>query len=145
MIKFVLISVTAVLMILGIYTYSNQTSEKSSPIPTISEKKKEVKTIKKSVVTQEVKEKKSSVKNITVKSPKVVSEEPTYEITNEEEIGKGLTLESIDNANVSDEEREIMRSDLAYYQSLHSEPSEPITKDAIRKMMEKDLKSGLLQ
>ena len=74
--KFVLILIAAILVFLGIYTYSNQTTEKSTPIPKISEKKIEVQeTEKVSVVTQELKEKKSSVKNIAAKSPKVVSQE----------------------------------------------------------------------
>lgn len=146
MIKFALVSIIVILMILGIYTYSNRASEKSSPTPPVSVKKKEsTKTKKVSVVAQEVKKKKSSVKNITVKSPKVVLQEPTQDLEIEEEIGKSLTLESIENSNVSDEEKEIMRSDMAYYQSLNAEPSEPLTHEEIVKMVEDDIKNGLIQ
>ena len=103
MIKFVLVFIAVILMILGIYSYSNQSTEKNTATPTISGKKKEVKKIEKvSVVTQEVKEKKSSVKNITVKSPKVVSKEVGKEVENEAEIGKGLTLENIEDSDLSD-------------------------------------------
>ena len=138
--KFILVSIAVILVILGIYTYSNQSTEKSSPTPSVSEKKKEVKkTEKVSVVVQEVKEKKSSVKNITVKSPKVISQE----MGNEEEIGEGLTLESIENADVSDEEKEVMRMDMAYEHNLNSEPSEPLSYEEVREMIEQDVKNGI--
>ena len=139
MIKFVLISVTAVLMILGIYTYSNQTSEKSSPIPSISSKKKEIKTTEKiSVVAQEVNEKKSSGKNIVMNPPSIISQETIQEV--ETETGKGLTLESIENTNVSDEEKEQMRDDMIYYQGVNAEPSEPLSEEEVLKMIEEDFK-----
>jgi len=85
MIKFVLVFIAVILMALGIYNYSNQSTEIHTPKPTISEKKKEVKeTEKVSVVAQEVNVKKSSAKSLTVKSQKVVSEEPTQEMENDE-------------------------------------------------------------
>ena len=146
MIKFVLVFIAVILMALGIYKYSNQSSEIHTQKPTISEKKKEVKeTEKVSVVTQKVKEKKSSVKNIMVTSPKVVSQEPTQEIENEEEIGKGLTLESIENADVSDEEKEEMLDDMVYNQSLKAEPSEPLSEEEIFNIIDQDLKNGLIK
>ena len=119
--KFVLISIAVILVILGIYTYSNQTTEKSSPSPSISEKKKEVKkTEKVSVVAQEVEEKKSSAKNITEKSPKVISQEISQEMEDEETIAKDITQEDIDNAE-SDEEKERMISLAAYRETSSRE------------------------
>ena len=89
--KFVLILIAAILVFLGIYTYSYQTTEKSAPIPKTFEKKVEAQeTEKVSVVTQEVKEKKSSVKNIAVKSPKVVSQEVSPEM---EEVLPSATMD----------------------------------------------------
>ena len=149
MIKFVLVFIAVILMILGIYNYSNQSTEIHTPKPTISEKKKEVKEIEKvSIVTQEVKEKKSSVKNITALSPKVVSELPIHvngeeSMQDEEEIGKGLTLESIENADVSDEEKKVMKLDMVYNQSKHM-PYEPtLNEEEIINMLENDMKNGL--
>jgi len=152
MIKFVLVFIAVILMGLGIYNYSNQSTEIHTPTPTISEKKKEVKEIEKvSVVTQEVKEKESSVERITVQSSAVISKEPIPKIENEEmemgedeEIGKGLTVESIDNASVSNERKEIMRSDMAYFKSLNTEPSVPLSHEEIVKMVEDDVKNGLI-
>jgi hypothetical protein len=143
MIKFVLLFIAVTLMTLGIYNYSNQSTEKNTPTPTISEKKKEVKeTEKVSVVAQEVKEKKSSAKNIMVKSPKVVSTKSTHEMVNKEEIGKGLTLESIENADVSDEEKEIMLTDMLYYQNKHNTNNDRLTPSEIDALMTKDIEEG---
>jgi len=43
MMKFVLILIAVILTLLGVYTYSNQSAEKSSPTPNASEKKEEAK------------------------------------------------------------------------------------------------------
>ena len=166
--KFVLILIAAILVFLGIYTYSNQTTEKSAPIPKTFEKKVEAQeTEKVSVVTQEVKEKKSSVKNIAVKSPKVVSQELSEEMQNEEmqneemeneeivsssstfegmqdeiadfsNIGKGLTLESIQNSDVSEDEKELMLDDLAAYQSYRDRNNPSISKEEGMKALTKE-------
>jgi len=125
MMKFVLGLIVAILVALGIYTYSNQSTEKSNPTPSISEKKIEVKkTEKVSVVAHEVKAKKSSAKNITAKSPKVVSSETSNEMADEEEIGKGLTLEGIENADVSEEKKQIMIGEMLYYNTTHRPESQ---------------------
>ena len=144
--KFVLILIAAILVFLGIYTYSNQTTEKSAPVPKISEKKIEAQeTEKVSVVTQKVKEKKSSAKNITIKSPKVAPQEQTQEMENEETIGEDVTLESIENANVSDEGKERMRDDMVYHQSIHTVPAKPLSDEEIQKIIVEDLKNGFTQ
>ena len=156
--KFVLILIAAILVFLGIYTYSNQSTEKSTPIPKISEKKIEVQeTEKVSVMTQEVKEKKSSVKNIAVKSPKVVSQELSEEAENEEmvsssstfegmqnevadfsNIGQGLTLESIQSSDASEDEKELMLDDLAAYQSYRGRNNPSISKEEGIKALTKE-------
>jgi len=132
------------LMALGIYNYSNQSTEIHTPKPTISEKKIAVKeTEKVSVVTQKVKEKESSVKNITVKSPKVISKKLTQELVSEEETGKDITLESIDNA--SDEEKRYMRDEMAYSQSVNSVFEPTLDEEEILKIMEDDMKSRIIK
>jgi hypothetical protein len=145
MIKFVLISVAAVLVLLGIYTYSQQTESK----PTVStspvtekkvtvEEKKEVLPQTQHVTKQETLPK----KEMTTASPKVVSHESTQERGNEMEIGKGLTLEDIENADVSEEEKERMRDDLALYLDLHTPPSEPLSDEEILETIKEDLKKN---
>ena len=139
--KFVLILITAILVFLGIYTYSNQATEKSAPIPKISEKKVEVQETEKiSVVAQEVKEKKSSAKNIAVKSPKVVSQERTQEIENKETIGEDITLESIEDTDGSDEEKKAMLDDLVYNHSLNMKDTPSLSEKELLKIIEADLK-----
>jgi len=71
--------------------------------------------------------------------------EESNSIESEDEIGKGLTLEDIENADVSDEEKERMRDDLAYYQDLHTEPSERLSDKEILKIIEEDLKNGFIK
>ena len=144
MIKFVLISITTVLVILGIYIYSNQEDKKSISVSSISEKNVKIrKTENISPQIQKVKEKKSSSKDLTEKPPKVISQEITKEEETEEEIGKGLTLESIESADASKEEKERMRNDFMYYQSIHIKPSTPLNDKEIEKMIVEDLTNGL--
>jgi len=140
MIKFVLAFIALILVILGIYTYTNQESEKTVPTPASVTQKVEVQETEEVLPqTKEVKEKTSSVKNATVKSPKVVSHKTSYEMADTEEIGKGLTLESIENADVSDEEKERMIDQMVYYQSLQTSDIEPLGEEEILKMIEKHL------
>ena len=139
MVKFVLAFTALILVILGIYTYTNQDAKKT--VLTSSSVAQKVE-IEEKVLPQAhgVKAKKSSVKNITVKSPKVVSSETSNEMAYEEEIGKGLTLEGIENADVSDEERERMIDDMVYDKDLNT-PHEPTLGEAeILKIINEDNK-----
>ena len=145
MIKFVLISVAAVLVLLGIYTYSQQAESKPSVSTSpVAEKKVTVEEKKEvSPQTQHVtKPKTLPKKEMAAESPKVVSHESTQERGNEMEIGKGLTLEDIENADVSEEEKAQMRDDLAYYQSLHTPPSDPLSDEEILETIKEDLKNN---
>ena len=143
MIKFVLISITTVLVILGIYTYSNQEDKKSISVSSISEKNVEIrKTENISPQTQKVKEKKSSSKDLTEKSPKVISQELTKEVETKEEIGKGLTLESIESADASEEAREQMIDDMAFYQSLQPRSEPSLNEEEILNLILQDLTEG---
>ena len=144
MIKFVLVFSAVILMILGIYSYSNQSTEKNTPKPTISDKKKEVIKIEKvSVVTQALKEEKKSLKNMSVKSPKIVSKEPIQEV--KKEIGKDLTLESIENENLSDEEKELLIADIAYHQTSIEDEAEVLTFKEGLELIANDVKNGIIE
>jgi len=74
---------------------------------------------------------------------KVIASYKSIEISDSaessDEIGKGLTLEGIENANVSDEEKERMRDDMAYYQSQYTDPSESLSDEEILELIKKDL------
>jgi len=142
MIKFVLAFIALILVILGIYTYSNQDAKKTVPTPSsvtkVTQKVEVEETEEVLPQTKEVKAKTSSVKNTTVKSPKVVSHKTSNEMEDTEEIGKGLTLESIENADVSDEEKEIMKMDMLYYQSKHLKAKSSLTDEEIQQMLLND-------
>ena len=144
MIKFVLAFIAVILVILGIYTYTNQDAKKTVPTSSSVTQKVEV---KEKVLPQahEVKAKKSSVKNITVKSPKVVSSETSNEMENESEIGKGLTLESIEDTAIDDEEKERMLDDIAYNKSLEVNDEPTLSDEEVLKIIDQDLKNGLIK
>ena len=145
MIKFVLLSIAVIIVLLGIYTYNNQTAEKSVPKPAVSKKQLDVRKTEISIVTQKVKEKESSVKNITVKSPKVVSTELTQEILNEQELDKGLTLENIENMDVSDEEKELLIADMVYHQTSTNENARVLTYEEGLELIANDVKNGIIE
>ena len=144
MIKFVLAFIALILVILSIYTYTNQDAKKTVPTSSSVTQKVEV---KEKVLPQahEVKAKKSSVKNITVKSPKVVSSETSNEMENESEIGKGLTLESIEDTAIDDEEKERMLDDIAYNKSLEVNDEPTLSDEEVLKIIDQDLKNGLIK
>ena len=145
MIKFVLAFIALILVMLGIYTYTNQESEKTVPTPASVTQKVEVQETEEVLPqAKEVKEKTSSVKNATVKSPKVVSHKTSYEMADTEEIGKGLTLESIENADVSEEEKMRMISDLIYYNKQHNINQSEVTASDIESLMKADFEKNLV-
>jgi len=59
-------------------------------------------------------------------------------------IGKGLTLEGIENADVSDEEKERMRDDLAYRESFNIEPLDELNNEEVEKLIQKGVQDGIL-
>jgi len=144
MIKFVLAFIALILVMLGIYTYSNQDAKKTVPTsPSVTQEVEETEEVSPQI--QEVKAKKSSAKNITVKSPKVVSHEVNQEVVNEEDIGKGLTLESIENMDLNKEEKELLMADMVYYQSKFNKPSKVLTFEEGLKLIADDVKNGIIE
>jgi len=75
---------------------------------------------------------------------KVITSHKSAEISDSaessDEIGKGLTLEGIENADVGDEEKEWMRDDLAYYNNLHMDEKSSLSDDEILEQIKQDLK-----
>jgi len=142
MIKIVLALVLAILIILGIYTYSNQTTEKSHPTstPTVSLKKKEVKKREEvPVVAQKIQEKKSSAKNVTVKSPKVVSKETRNKEKSSDSMFASTaeqstvapqkpeySLDEVETLDISEEKRERLKTEIAIYESYVNRNEPPV-------------------
>lgn len=62
-----------------------------------------------------------------------------------EKIGADFTRESIENTDVSDEEKERMRDDLAYAKSLNPDIFESHSDEEILTMMREDLKNSHIQ
>jgi len=73
---------------------------------------------------------------------KVITSHKSAEISDSaessDEIGKGLTLEGIENADVSDEEKERMRDDLAYHLSLEKRNETSLSEEEILELIEKE-------
>lgn len=159
MIKFLLIFIAAILVMLGIYSYTNQESKKPVLKSSIPEKKIEVTETEK-VLTQPkvVKVKKRVTESLTVNPPKVISHEETKEMEDKEGIGKGLmlngnqnsvadfskigeglTLEGIENSDVSEHEKNLMLDDLAAYQSYRGRNNPSISKEEGTKALTKKL------
>lgn len=66
-------------------------------------------------------------------------------IDNDEEIipGEDLTLESIENADVSNEEKQNMLDDLAYFESVATNIEESLSEDEIREVFSHDLEKEM--
>ena len=132
MIKFILAVIAMIFVGLAAYVYMNP-KETDTSVTKVTQKtetsivKQETPSVQKESVSAkaEVVSKKSSAKNTTAKSPKVVSHETSQEMADTEEIGKGLTLESIENADVSEEEKDRLLGELVSYESykVRNEPS----------------------
>ena len=150
MIKFIIGLVAVVLLALGAYMFTHslerveqkvsQKREHALPKshevaePKVSQPKTEAH------LSQKAKEKDVLDEVITSQS----SIESSNSAKSSEEIGKGLTLEEIENADVSEEEKERMRDDMVYYQGVHMDPQPTLSEEEVQKMIEEDLEKGLI-
>ena len=146
MIKFIIGLIAVVFLALAgyMFTQSNKTAEHKVA------KKVEIKVttsheVKKPKVSQSiVKEHLSAKVEKKDVMDKVVTSHKNVEMSDStkssDEIGKDLTLEGIENANVSDEEKERMRDDLAYYNNLHMDEKPSLSDDEILEQIKQDLK-----
>jgi hypothetical protein len=147
MIKFVIGLMALIFVALAVYTYTDKKVEevtKSAVTHKVVKEVTEKKVSKPAHVTKKVLSAKPMAKK---KTEDVLVKSTSHEVqtTNTENaIGEGLTLEGIENADVSDEEKQRMRDDMAYYQGLHTEPSEPLSDKEIQTMIDEDLKNGFI-
>ncbi len=150
MIKFVIGLIALIFVVLSVYIYTGEKAEEPAKRIITSDRVKKNVTEEKSVsVTKKV-----SAQTKLVPSKRVVKDDLSIKSSSykeeratnlENEIGEGLTLESIENANVSDEEKERMRDDLAYYQSIHMNSTPSLSEEEILKLIEKDLHNSQIK
>jgi hypothetical protein len=57
-----------------------------------------------------------------------------------DKVGEGLTLEQIEKMNISEEEKERLKDDLAYYQSRHDFKGESVSSEEVERIVEEDMK-----
>ncbi len=97
-------------------------------------------TVKSATVFQEKEQKGKDPVSMPIKKP-IVDNAAQVEVDSATEItepGEGLTLEAIENMNVSEAEKERMRDDLAYFQSMQHVYHEKVSEEEILKMIAED-------
>jgi len=147
MIKFVIGLIALIFVALTAYVYTGKKGkEVTKRVVTHKVVKEEVTESKVEKPVEVTKEVGTSVKQNVVEKKltgKSTSSKEKYVIS-ENEIGKGLTLESIENADVSDEEKERLLSELVSYESykVRNEPSVAPEEDLerLKEIIEKNLK-----
>jgi len=149
MIKFLLGFVAFVIVLLAAYMFTNKSEETAKKETITKVEKKDVSN--KEVEVSEIKEVKTSQKIISVTKPSQNLQRNASKVTSmsndsiEDTIGEGITLESIENADVSEEEKDRMRDDMAYYQSVHMPYRPTLNDEEILKLIKEDLKNGLIK
>jgi len=141
MIKFLLGFVALIVVLLATYMFTSKPTETPKTTTVTKVEKKDVS--EKEAEVSEVKEERTPKRVISVvKSPKVVSTESANEMGNQEELGKGITQEDIDNAG-SEEEKAKLLGDYLYRQSIDSpEPAAEIDEDKLLDILKKDILSN---
>lgn len=134
MIKYVLLSIAAVLVILAIYTYSDQDNEKSIQKPTISKQIEEPKETKQ-ISLPVVKDTKTVLKKTVITSPKAVSKEAIP--------GSNIRINDIENSFLTEKEKKLMIDDIAYFESIDTNFEPTLSENEILQIIEKDLLNGL--
>ncbi len=138
--KFVLGLVALVLVGLLLYVYTSK-ENKQPQKQTVHKTVKEV-TPSHEEVTSVEKKVSEKVKPVVQHTVKKESLKVTNTSNSDDKIGEGLTLESIENADVSDEEKEIMLTDMLYYQNKHNPNNNRLTPSEIDALMTKDIEEG---
>ena len=141
--KFVLGLISLVLVALIFYVYTDK-DEKQPQKQTVH------KTVKEVTPSSEVEtsvEKKVSVKSKPVVQHSVQKERLNVKKTSysDDKIGEEFTLESIENTDVSEEEKIRMLDDIAYTKSLEVSDEPTLSDEEILKIIDEDLKNGFIQ
>ena len=139
--KFVLGLVALVLVGLLLYVYTgkeNKQSQKQTVHKTVKEETSSHEVV--TPVEKKVPEKVKPVVQPTVKKESLKVENTSNSDSN---TGEDLTLESIENADVSDEEKERMKMDMVYNESINTEETSPSTSKEIEEMIAKDSEANL--
>ena len=148
--KFVIGLIALIFIALAVYVFTGK-SGKDIAKSTVTHKMNKTEAIKAEVakpinVAKEAdpssKQKVQKNDKMSVKSTS--SNEGQVSTSSENEIGKGLTLESIENANVSEDKKEQMITDILYQQSLNTIDEPSLTEEDVLRLIDEDLKNGLL-
>ena len=145
MIKFVLGLIALIFVTLAVYVYTDkQGKEITKSVVTHKMVKKEVTTTKVSKPVTVAKEVSTFVnpKDLLVKD--ISSNENQLTNSQENEIGKGLTLEGIENADVSEEVKKRLLDDMIYNHSTDMEQRPSLNNEELEKIIIEDLEKGLL-
>lgn len=145
MIKFILAIVAIVFIGLAYYAYMGKTDDNKSDIAV---KTQEISTPKKTLKEEDIiPDRKQPIKNITKPKVSIASKKEVDVTSNLEstgEIGKDVSLESINSADVSDEEKQHMLDDMANYVRQHAKDEPNINLEEVFKIIEKDFEQGLI-
>ena len=60
-------------------------------------------------------------------------------------IGQGITLESIQNSNLSEEEKELLLADMIYYQSMTQDKTIQLSEEDALNLIEYDIEEGIIE
>jgi len=140
-----LIALIFIALVVYIFTGKNHKEVAKSAVAHKIEKMDVTKTkVEKHV--EVVREVSSSVKSVAKQDKTNVKKDSNEEnfASSENEIGKGLTLEGIENADLSDEESERMRDDLANYKNAQERTSTSISLEEIVQFIKKDFEQDLI-
>ena len=148
MIKTIIGLIATIFIVLTIYMYINPEKREYYNTQIVQKTVLNSQQKNKQIATQHKREKhivgnveENDIMNEVVASHKNIEIVDNVESGNE--IGKGLTLEDIENVDVSDEEKERMKMDFLYHQSSQMKDEPSLNGEEIQNMIENDLKNGL--
>jgi len=146
--KFVIGLIALIFIALAAYVFTGQSSKKVAK-STVTQKMEKTEVAKTKVekpvkVAKEVGiSRKQKIRKNDEMSVKSTSLNEGKSVLPENEIGKGLTLEGIESADVSDEDKEIMIGDMLYQHSLNQINETSLNEEEIQKIIIEDTQNGI--
>jgi len=152
--KYILTLITIILIALTSYVLIEKNTKENSKQ---KDEKKDISSLKKpvtneTVITKSTQETKVAhkVKHQNKKETFIDPDGDTITLDNTSNskkiiIGKGLTLESIEKLNLSEEEKELLLADMLYYEDITQNQTIHLSEDQALKLIEKDLEQGIIE
>ena len=143
--KFILTTITIIVILLVAYVYYDQSRNPPATDTSLLKKKaisnaKESMDDTKMITKVKTREKKIIIKNNAKNAIEVYKSSHINEIIP----GENITLEDIENSDATTEEKQRMRYDMLYFESLHMEAEPTLNDEEILNLIEKDLEEGLI-